>query len=339
MIWKFKLSLNNGNNNTEQLISIQIDTGNCNVIPLMDIDRGIERTLSFQEFMKSVIQEKKNSGHLRTSECYICALNSFEKYLRYHPVDISEINSAIINGYEGFLKDSNICMNSISFYMRILKAVYNRAVKQKLVDDRKPFAEVYTGVAKTRKRSVDIETIRLIKRLSPTNDDERMARNLFLFSFYTRGMAFVDMAYLQKKDLINGILTYSRRKTGQMISIKWEKAMQDILDDLTPSANKYLLPIIREEGKTERCQYRYLQYKINRQLRNIGIRLGLKDELTMYVARHSWASIAKSINVPLDIIRESLGHSSEKMTSIYLKTIDESKMHNENARIIQLTDY
>ena len=340
MIWNIKLSLDN-DQTPEQTIHIKIDTDTATV----DVSTGKtdakgkdEAGPVFQEFMMSIIDEKSRNGNIRTAECYRSALNSFERYLQCRPVFLSEINTLMINNYEKSLKQRQICMNSISFYMRILKAVYNMAVRKKLVRDIHPFREVYTGIAKTRKRSLDLETIRRIKHLKPMNKGESFAQSIFLFSFYTRGMAFVDIAFLQKSNLRNGTLIYKRHKTGQVITIRWENAMQEILNRLAPSDNSYLLPIIRKEGQGGRNQYRYQQYQINKHLHDIGIRMGLEFELTLYVARHTWASIARSINVPLHIISDGLGHTSESMTNIYLKIIDESRLHEENSRIIQLLE-
>ena len=238
--------------------------------------------------------------------------------------------------YQSFLKNRGICMNTISFYMRILKATYNKAVREGIVDDRHPFEHVYTGVAKTSKRALSLIQIREIRSMNLSNKWEQLARDLFLFSFYTRGMSFVDMAYLRKENLKDGVLHYVRRKTGQQFSIKWEEQMQVIVERYFVSGNPFLLPIIKRPGTSERSQYRYSQYKINQSLANIGRQLSFPCILTMYVARHSWANIAKSINIPLNIISEGMGHSSEKMTSIYLKSIEEAKIDSENHKIISL---
>ena len=118
--------------------------------------------------------------------------------------------------YEAWLHGKGITKNSSSFYMRILRAVYNRAVEKELTSNRNPFKHVYTGVDKTVKRAIPLKAIKKIKNLDlslhPALD---FARDMFLFSFYTRGMSFIDMAYLKKKDLQNGILSYRRHKTGQ----------------------------------------------------------------------------------------------------------------------------
>lgn len=93
---------------------------------------------------------------------------------------------------------------------------------------------------------------------------------MFIFSFCTRGMSFVDMAYLKKKDLRNGYLTYRRKKTGQLLIIEWTRQMQDILDKYEPNKTKYLLPIIMREDGKERQQYLNQMMRINRHLKEIA---------------------------------------------------------------------
>ena len=155
------------------------------------------------------------------------------------------MDSDMMVAYEAYLKRNGVSPNTSSFYMRNLRAVYNRAVEKGLVEQKFPFKHVYTGVEKTAKRAIPLMAVRKIKELdlssSPALD---FARNMFLFSFYTRGMSFVDMAYLRKKDLNNGILSYRRRKTGQQLFIKWEKCMQEIADKYNTEYSTYLLPVI-----------------------------------------------------------------------------------------------
>ena len=160
---------------------------------------------------------------------------------------LEDIDSDLMMMYEAFLHNRGLTKNSTSFYMRILRAVYNRAVEKDLTINRNPFKYVYTGIDKTIKRAIPLKAIKQIKNLDlslqPLLD---FARDMFLFSFYTRGMSFIDMAYLKKKDLSNGILSYRRRKTGQQLFIRWEKCMQEIVEKYdTDYYSPYLLPILK----------------------------------------------------------------------------------------------
>lgn len=292
---------------------------------------------SFFSFMGDVIIGLRALGKVRTTETYIAALNSFKRFRNGRDLRLDELDSTLMMAYETYLKHSGLCPNTSSFYMRILRAVYNRAVDNGLIAQRYPFKHVYTGVDKTVKRAVPLETIRQIKELDlsakPSLD---FARDMFLFSFYTRGMSFVDMAFLRKADLSNGILTYRRRKTGQQLFIRWERNMQAIVEKYDTSHSCYLLPIIKPHHRVEESrQYLYASHNINRSLKIIGRMLGLCVPLTMYVSRHAWASIAKSKNVPLSVISEGMGHDSEATTRIYLASLDTQAVDEANKMILE----
>ena len=236
-----------------------------------------------------------------------------------------------------YLLNNGICLNSVSFYMRNLRAIYNRAVEQGLTVQNLPFKYVYTGISKTKKRAISLELFRKIKNFDSKSDyNMEFAKDIFMFSFYTRGMSFVDIAFLKKENLQNGILSYKRRKTGQQLCIKWEKQMQEIIDKYDNSNNLYLLPIIQRPDKNNWTQYKSAEHLVNNKLKIIGKELGLQSPLTTYVARHSWASIARSKNIPISVISEAMGHDSEATTRIYLATMDTSAVDNANKLIIKL---
>ncbi len=289
----------------------------------------------FFNFMESVIAQLRKLNKVRTSETYTSTLSSFMKFRNGKDLPHDEITSDLMMEYEAWLKGRDVSMNTSSFYMRILRAVYNRAVERGLTENRTPFKHVYTGIDKTIKRALSWENIKRIKALDlsgkPSLD---LARNIFLFSFYTRGMSFVDIAYLKKKDLQNGTLTYRRRKTGQQLFIKWEKPMQEIIDKYPVNESPYLLPIIRRT-ENERSQYRNALHTINDNLKKVAELAGVQTNLTLYCARHSWASAAKSKNIPISVISEGMGHDSESTTQIYLASLDNSLIDKANEIILK----
>ena len=308
-------------------------------------------------FMHGVIAQLKQLGKVRTSETYTATLKSFMAFRENQDVPLDGITSDLMLLYEAFLKARGVRTNTISFYMRNLRAVYNRAVEKGLTAQQYPFRHVYTGVDKTVKRAIPIKAIKALKELDlsmkPSLD---FARDMFMFSFYTRGMSFVDMAYLRRTDLQNGILTYRRRKTGQELSIKWEKCMAEIIAKYPANKTDFLLPIIKEKGNgrnseshqaclngrvvtdegeaNERRQYDNAQHLVNYRLKELSTMLKLQRSLTMYVARHSWASAAKAKNVPLSVISEGMGHDSEATTQIYLASLETSVVDKANKMIL-----
>lgn len=305
-----------------------------------DVVKNFEMELQGEtlfSFMRKVISRLRELRKVRTVETYLTTLNSFMRFREGEDLLLSDINSDLMMNYEVYLKYEDITMNTISFYMRILRAVYNRAVEQELIEQRNPFKHVYTGVDKTVKRALPLKSIKQIKDADlSTNAKMEFARDMFLLSFYTRGMSFVDMAYLRKKDLNNGIISYRRRKTGQQLHIKWEKCMQEILDKYPPNNTQYLLPIITKADIDERAHYQNELAKINKHLKKISELLKLQVPITMYVARHSWASVAKSKNVPLSVISEGMGHDSEATTQIYLASLDTAVVDRANSMILKL---
>ena len=310
-------------------------------------------------FMHGVIAQLKQLGKVRTSETYTTTLNSFMAFRDEQDVPLDGITSDMMLMYEAYLKTREVRMNTISFYMRNLRAVYNRAVEKGLTPQNNPFRHVYTGVDKTVKRAIPIKDIKALKELDlsikPSLD---FARDMFMFSFYTRGMSFVDMAYLRKTDLQNGILTYRRRKTGQELTIKWEKCMAEIIAKYPDNQTDFLLPIIKEQGNgwnseshqaclngrvvtdegeaNKRRQYDNALHLVNYRLKELSTMLKLQRPLTMYVARHSWASAAKAKNVPLSVISEGMGHDSEATTQIYLASLETSVVDKANKMILGL---
>lgn len=290
----------------------------------------------FMAFTRDVISQLKQIGKLRTAERYATVINSFRRFFGENDVLLEEVDSNLMVKYETFLKARGVCPNSSSYYMRGLRAVYNRAVEKELTVQRYPFRHVYTGIDKTVKRAVPLKTVRQIRELdltlSPVTD---FARDMFMFSFYTRGMSFVDMAFLKKNDLRNGVLSYRRHKTGQQLFIKWEKPMQGIVDRYDTSETPYLLPIIRNRDADEWRQYKNACHLVNDKLKKLGEQLRLPIPLTSYVARHAWASIAKSKNIPVATISEAMGYDSEHTTRIYLASLDTSVVDRANNLILK----
>ena len=296
----------------------------------------LTKEVSLFSFWHNVIAQLKQLGKIRTSETYTATLNSFMAFRDEQDVPLDGISSDMMLLYEAHLKARGVRMNTISFYMRIFRAVYNRAVEKGLTIQNNPFRHVYTGVDKTVKRAIPIKAIKALKELDLSmNQALDFARDMFMFSFYTRGMSFVDMAYLKKTDIRHGILTYRRRKTGQELSIKWEKCMEDIIAKYPENKTDFLLPIIKESAN-ERRQYDNALHLVNYRLKELSTMLKLQRPLTMYVARHSWASAAKAKNVPLSVISEGMGHDSEATTQIYLASLETSVVDKANKMILGL---
>ena len=288
---------------------------------------------SLQNFMQQCIAKLIRMGRTGTANGYKSTLNSFMRFRKGQDIMLNAIDSDVMQLYEAHLRLTNVARNSSSFYMRNLRTVYNMAIEQQLTPQRTPFAHVYTGIDKTVKRALSISQIRQLKNADLTdNPTQALARDMFMFSFYTRGMALADMANLTTANLRNGYLVYRRQKPRQELYVKWEPCMQEIVDRY-PRQSPFLLPLIKSE-EDKRDQYKLTQQRVNHNLKKLSERLGLPHPLTMSMARHSWASIANSKDIALSVIGEGLGYNSENATRIYLAQIDTSQVDRANKKIL-----
>lgn len=306
-----------------------------------NLDDVAERFVSSNDTSQSVfsfiyaqIRRKKQLGKVRSSETYQATLNSFMRFCKGEDLTFDMIVAELVELYEAELLGQGLSRNTTSFYMRILRTNYRLAVEKGLTPDNHPFRHVYCGMDKTVKRSISLSEIKRIRELDLSSTLD-YARDMFLFSFYTCGMSFVDMAYLRKKDLKNGYLSYRRKKTGQLLTIKWTGQMEAILEKYRSNDTQFLLPIITREDGTERRQYQNQMRKINRRLKDISASAKLNVPLSLYYSRHSWATIARGKGIPLSVISKGLGHNSETTTQIYLDSIKSYEVDEANKKIMK----
>lgn len=291
---------------------------------------------SFFNYAENLIIRKKSAGKERTAETYGSALSSFKKFRENEDILIEAIDCRLIEEYQRYLIERKVSFNTISFYMRNLRSIYNQAVEEGQLSLKYPFRNVFTGIEKTVKRAIPLDIIRRLKKLDLSHYPHLdYARDMFMLAFYLRGISFVDMAFLQKTNLKQGRLTYVRRKTGKKMEIKWTPEMQEILDKYEKNSTSFLFPIITSAEGNERAIYRNKALIVNNNLKVIGRILNLSMPLTHYVARHSWATAARNKGIPIEIISEGMGHNSENTTRIYLASIDTSKVDNANSLILE----
>lgn len=294
----------------------------------------------FGAYCQNLTTRLRGLGRFRMAENYQTTLNRFMGFVGGADLPFDKIDQRLMARFESYLLNSGLCRNTSSYYMRNLCAMYNRAIDDGLCIDRRPFKRVFRGVDETKKRAINIDYLKSIKRLTNLSQYEDFARDMFMFSFYTRGMSFVDIAHLQKADLFNGILTYRRCKTKQLFKIKCEESTKSIIDKYSEQCknSSYLFPILDDKLSKEDIQRRHrsVLHNVNNNLRKIACKIGLSQNLTMYVARHSWASVASSLDVPISTISQAMGHTSEKTTRIYLASVDTSNVDKANSKILNL---
>ena len=302
---------------------------------VVDEYRRVTKENSFSYYMENTILRLLKNNHTGTANNYRAALGSFRRFCNDEDIILETIDHALMEDYQSYLKQQELAPNSISFYMRILRAVYNRAVEDGLTQDRKPFRNVFTGMEKTVKRAISLSDVKRIKSLELSSRPSlEFARDIFLFLFYCRGMSFIDAAFLKKTDVRNGVLSYRRHKTGQLLHIKIVTQISELIERYTDKESPYLLPIITVPGKNERTQYESVLRRINNALKVIASMVNLQIQLTTYVSRHAWATIAKSKNISVNVISDALGHDSIATTQIYLASIDTSTIDKANELVI-----
>ncbi|MDE6346182.1 MAG: site-specific integrase [Muribaculaceae bacterium] len=316
--------------------------GNIPVCKPKMTGRQYTRRFSFNEFMLGLISRKMQLGKAGTAHNYKSTLNSFLRFMSGNNVKFSVLTPELIEEYEAWLIAANVKSNSISFYMRNLRAAYNHAVELGYTADRDPFRKAYTRIEKTTKRAVSLADIRRIKALDLSALPAlELSRDIFMFLFYCRGMSFIDAAYLSDTNIIGNELIYRRHKTGQELRIGLNKYILQLLDKWQSGycTGSYLLPILTgghpAGSKFSRTEYESALRRTNKSLKHIARMANIRTSLTTYVSRHSWASIAKSKGIPTATISDALGHDSELTTQIYLTSLSTDTIDRANAIILR----
>lgn len=286
------------------------------------------------DYIREIIGSLEKIGKNGNSNVYRGTMGTLLKFCGGENLTFEDINYSFLRNFEAHLQEKGCKINTISFYLRTLRSVFNRAIKDGIVcEEYYPFKKITIRKEKTVKRAIYKDEIAQIKNLKleafPPLD---LARDIFLFSFYMRGMSFKDIAFLKVANICGDRLYYSRQKTAQKLNVKLtERALKIIrkYNDLT-DRKSFIFPIIQYPGKNEFNQYKNCYRKVNRCLKAIGNMLDSRIPLTTYVARHSWASIAKRSGIPISVISEGLGHDSEKTTQIYLDSFENNVLDAAN---------
>lgn len=292
--------------------------------------------ISSLKYIRDDIQDLILNGKLGTARNRRRALSSFCSYLKGSDIPLSGWNRNLISGYAKWLEKKSLARNTVSFYMRNLRTVYNKAVKEGLIPQENPFSDVYTGIDSTRKRAVNESVLLKLMQLDlSTTPALELARDIFLFSYCTRGMTFVDIAYLSKKDIQGNYIIYRRKKTGQQLCVHIEACTRFILKKYSRNTSRYIFPLLRAENNADAYrQYQTALGYYNRNLKRLSRLLKLQTPISSYTARHTWATTARNRNTPLAVISTSMGHTSEMTTRIYLAAIDESVIDNANRNVL-----
>lgn len=292
---------------------------------------------SFQKFAKQEIAHARKIGCYSIARNYGTALRSFLCFYGRKDIYFHEITSSLMQDYEKWLK-SRVGMSTVSCYFRSLRALYNKAVERDLCRQKFPFTRVYTSYPKTEKRSITVPEVHKLQALKlEAGSFAELARNLFVISVLLCGMPFVDLAFLKKSQIKNNILTYNRHKTNYTVRIRLEPCMCTILNHYAESSTtSYVFPLITaSDEKTAYRQYKGKLCYYNKMLKKLGQMANIKSNLTSYVPRHTWASVAYQSGVELPVIAKALGHASSQTSLHYIRGIGDDRLHTANAQLVE----
>ena len=306
---------------------------------LMSRYRSVMTGNTLCTYAEKLASEMELEGSVRTASTYRTAVARFRSFNGGMDLSMDQLSPSLLGSFQQFLRSEGRSPNTISFYMRALRAIYHKSVADGRTMRRSEnvFAGVYTGVSTSRKFGLSSEELAVLSALDPTSGsgsvDRRLfpeyldrALALFLFCYHARGMSFSDVAYLRKSDLTGDRIGYRRHKTGQHIEIKVLPVMRRIIDWFAPhtSGSEYVFPIITDPVKSHLLQYNSGLRLQNQRLNKIAALCGIRKHLSTNSARHSWATVAKGAGLPLAFISEGLGHLNQKTTEIYLSSLERS---------------
>lgn len=270
------------------------------------------RSLNLSVYGSMRADELETMHRERTATHYRQAIRRYVEDMG--DVRLNKLTSADICQWAEKLKATGISNNTVDFYLRQIKALYNHAVLMEIIKDDRPFYKIRIKPEETVKRALNEDQLNQLINLALT-DKEAKARDMWLLSFMFRGMAPVDIAKLTVKNIEGDCICYRRSKTMKRIVVK------------IPAEARRILHLYKGDG----CRLIDYDYKkTNYYLKKIGAKLGIPFPLTMYAARHTYATAMQREDAPLSVISQSLGHADTEVTRVYLAGIESTVVDKWN---------
>lgn len=327
-----KIIADKSNEYSEQIVKLKSEHKDFTASSLIDNTSRKVKPKTVNDVFLAQIQrltdEKRRGYMLSTKQVF----NSLIEYNGHLDIYFSDIDVAWLRKYETWLRKKEIAENTIGIRFRTLRAIYNLAIEEGIVKaEHYPFKNYKVSKLhqETVKRAISKEDVCKVLDYQPTNRYMKLYIDLFAFTYHVGGINFVDIAYLTKENLIDGRLIYTRRKTGKLIKVPLQPLATELIEQYSDKNNPYLFPILSTFHKTEQQKANRVHKvitKVNEQLKAIGKELDIPIDLTTYVARHTQATVMKKAGVSTSIIRELMGHSSERVTQIYLDCFSNDQM-------------
>jgi len=303
-------------------------------------------------FFSNVIEKLTRAGNIGNATCYARTLDMLKKFdSEFSRKVFQDIDFKYVSRFDDYLKIDRGCKgNTVSYYMRALRALLNRAIKEGEASEvTYPFGKSGYSISalqqETVKRYLPSEYIETLKTAQLPTFTLEWVRNLFLFSYYCQGMSFIDVATLTNRNILKfesgKYIAYRRQKTegknSKIIKIKISENIQSLLDWFKTNTNlveDYLTPVVTIEGYEGEQLYNHIRdryRRFNKHLKTLATKLNFDGvQLSSYVSRHSYAMRLKNSGIPEDVISEALGHRDLSTTKVYLDSFQRDEIEKAN---------
>ena len=319
---------------TDKVIEFKSQEKEFTATSLMEkVNKPVKRK-TVQEVFNQYIQELESANRLRYADMYKCTMHSLIKFNKHLDIPFSDMDTIWLKRYEGWLQSQGLAINTLGTRFRHLRVIYNFAIEEKIVkSEYYPFNSFKVSKLSqtTAKRSIQKDEILSVLNYQGQTPLECLAIDLFTFSYLAAGINFGDIARLTKDNILENRLIYIRKKTQKQIKVSLQEQAIKLIQKYSMPDNPYLFPILSSFHKTEQQKVNRIHKiiaKVNKSLKEIGERLNIPIDLTTYVARHSFATVLKRSGVNTSLICEALGHSSERVTQIYLDSFGNDQMED-----------
>lgn len=319
---------------TDKVIEFKSQEKEFTATSLMEkVNKPVKRK-TVQEVFNQYIQELESANRLRYADMYKCTMHSLIKFNKHLDIPFSDMDTIWLKRYEVWLQSQGLAINTLGTRFRHLRVIYNFAIEEKIVkSEYYPFNSFKVSKLSqtTAKRSIQKDEILSVLNYQGQTPLECLAIDLFTFSYLAAGINFGDIARLTKDNILENRLIYIRKKTQKQIKVLLQEQAIKLIQKYSMPDNPYLFPILSSFHKTEQQKVNRIHKiiaKVNKSLKEIGERLNIPIDLTTYVARHSFATVLKRSGVNTSLICEALGHSSERVTQIYLDSFGNDQMED-----------
>ena len=319
---------------TDKVIEFKSQEKEFTATSLMEkVNKPVKRK-TVQEVFNQYIQELESANRLRYADMYKCTMHSLIKFNKHLNIPFSDMDTIWLKRYEVWLQSQGLAINTLGTRFRHLRVIYNFAIEEKIVkSEYYPFNSFKVSKLSqtTAKRSIQKGEILSVLNYQGQTPLECLAIDLFTFSYLAAGINFGDIARLTKDNILENRLIYIRKKTQKQIKVSLQEQAIKLIQKYSMPDNPYLFPILSSFHKTEQQKVNRIHKiiaKVNKSLKEIGERLNIPIDLTTYVARHSFATVLKRSGVNTSLICEALGHSSERVTQIYLDSFGNDQMED-----------